>query len=642
MKLAADLKEELKDIFGNATLSSQPPERRNITHKILNVYRSCMNENISEAKGMEALREIMREVGVAMWPVTSTNVNIPDWKKTFTKLVVNIGLSPLLNLFVSQDVRDVTKYVLEMDQHSFGIIGRNQFLNQYDEHNCQIIRAYKQYIMGVTNLMNDGNMEEEDLRALADEIVDFEVQIANRTRSQEERRDYDAMYQKVTLLEMQEKLPKFPWLEFFTDVFKNVNKTIDGNEPVVVWEMGYYESVLDFLETVNRSTVHNYFGFKVVSGLAQRTSDSLLKIQFELDKAVTGVKKVRERWDRCIGDLQAYAEHALGRIYVETMFKPEAKKEMETFVEELKRAFHGLIKNKTWMDESTKGKALKKVETMQQKIGYADWLMNNSYLEEKYKYVEMFQPDTPYVTVTANLLKNLAFVELGHLHTYYNKTTEWRTGPAVVNAFYDPGSNDITFPAAVLQPPFYKYGLPLSLNIGAIGMVIGHEVTHAFDDTGSQFNAEGKLHNWWTNETRRAYTNLTGCFINQYGSINDSETSLLLNGVNTQGENVADNGGLIGAYLTYKALAKNDTEHPDLALPGLEHISSDQMLFISNAVVWCTNMRQPALRRLIEYDPHAPPKYRIIVPMSNLPEFAEAFACQEGKQMNPQKKCRVW
>ncbi|XP_064466156.1 neprilysin-2-like [Ornithodoros turicata] len=146
--------------------------------------------------------------------------------------------------------------------------------------------------------------------------------------------------------------------------------------------------------------------------------------------------------------------------------------------------------------------------------------------------------------------------------------------------------------------------------MGAIGMAIGHEVTHAFDDTGSQFNAEGQLHNWWTNKTRKAYTNLTECFVQQYGSINDSETSLPLNGINSQGENIADNGGLLGAYLAYKTLAKNSTKYPDLALPGLEHISNDQMLFISNAVVWCTNIREEELRQMIQYDEHSPPKYR--------------------------------
>ncbi|XP_064467530.1 neprilysin-4-like [Ornithodoros turicata] len=644
-QLREALKTELKDILGNATLSYHgtfSTEHPNITHKILNAYQSCMNENISEDTSLEALRKIMSQVGVPLWPVSSTSVNIPDWTNTFTKLMTHLGLSPILYMGVDQDVKNVTSYTFQMDQHHFGIVGRNQFLNQSNEHNRNITDAYKQYIMGIANLTNNGTMNKDDLQALAKEIVDLEVQIANRTRSQEERRDYHAMYNKLSVGKLKQKFPKFPWRRFFKDVFQNISINIVQKEPVVVWEMEYYKSVLDFLNTVNRSTLHNYFGFKVVSNLGPYTSERFVHIELELEKAVSGVTKVTEKWDRCVEHLQRYAEHALGRIYVEKMFKPEAKKEMVTFVEELKKTFHKLISEKKWMDRKTKTEALKKVDTIEPKIGYADWLMNDSYLEEKYKYVQMFQKDTPYVTVAANLRKNRILTELSHLHTSYNKTTEWVTGPAVVNAFYNPGTNDILFPAAVLQSPFYKYGLPLSVNMGAIGMFIGHEVTHAFDDTGSQFNSEGQLHNWWTNNTRKAYTNLTECFVKQYGTINDSETSLLLNGINSQGENIADNGGLLGAYLAYKTLAKNSTQYPDLALPGLEHISNNQMLFISNAVVWCTNIREQALRQMIQYDTHSPPKYRIIVPMSNMPEFSRAFKCEENAPMNPQKKCRVW
>ncbi|XP_064466209.1 neprilysin-4-like [Ornithodoros turicata] len=315
---------------------------------------------------------------------------------------------------------------------------------------------------------------------------------------------------------------------------------------------------------------------------------------------------------------------------------------METLVEELRRTFRSLIESKAWIDQTTKTEALKKIDGLGSKIGYADRLMNDSYLEGKYKYVKKFSQNTPYVKIIANLLGNNAMQALEQLETYYNKSVEWYTGPAVVNAFYAPGSNDISFPAGILQPPFYEYGLPLSVNMGAIGMVIGHEVTHAFDDTGSQFDSDGKLHNWWTAETRKAFKEGAQCFIKQYGSIKDSQTSLMLNGVNTQGENIADNGGLFGAFHTYRTLLEEKQAYKDLALPGLENVTSDQMFFIANAMVWCQNTRERQLRHLIQYDVHAPAKYRIIVPMSNMPEFSEAFNCSASKPMNATRKCRVW
>uniref|UniRef100_A0A2R5L437 Putative peptidase family m13 includes neprilysin n=1 Tax=Ornithodoros turicata TaxID=34597 RepID=A0A2R5L437_9ACAR len=171
---------------------------------------------------------------------------------------------------------------------------------------------------------------------------------------------------------------------------------------------------------------------------------------------------------------------------------------------------------------------------------------------------------------------------------------------------------------------------------------MGHEVTHAFDDKGSQFNAKGELLNWWSNDTRTKYQELKKCFIDQYRSINESQTCLPLNALNTQGEDVADNGGLLGAYLTYKRLTNNSENYPDLALPGLENFTSDQMFFISNAVVWCDTMHDEAMRQRIQYKPHSPAKYRTLVPMSNMEAFSAAFSCEEGKPMNRTKKCRLW
>ncbi|XP_064467662.1 neprilysin-4-like isoform X2 [Ornithodoros turicata] len=640
--LRADLERELKDILGNATLSFQKPEMTNITHKILRAYQSCTNESISVDKSMEALREIMSNVGIAKWPVSYTDTDIPEWKETFTKLVLKLGLTPVVNLYVSQDLGNVTNYALQMDQHVFGIVGRNQFLNQSNQHNGKIIEAYKQYIVNITTIMTNGTADQEAARTFADEIVDFEVQIANRTRSQEARRNYIARYNKVTVGGLQKNHSEFPLLEIVKNIFNNISISVDEEEPVIVWETDYYKSVLDFLGTVNRSTLHNYFGFQVLLNLGQRTSERFRNLEHELRNAVTGAAKPKERWVTCINDLQKYASFALGRIYVGKMFTPAAKEETETFVKELKKTFHALIEEKEWMDNGTKGEALKKVDSMTPKIGYADWLMDDCYLEEKYKYVEMFEPDTPYVKVITNLFKNLGLTKLGNLHTSYNKTTEWLTGPAVVNAFYHPGNNEITFPAGVLQPPFYKYGLPLSLNMGGIGVIIGHEVTHAFDDKGSQFNSKGELLNWWTNDTRTAYKDLKQCLIEQYGSIKESQTCLPLNSLNTQGEDVSDNGGLLGAYLTYKRVANNSEKYPDLALPGLENFTSDQMFFISNAAVLCNSMRTPAMRHRIQYIPHTPSKYRTQVPMSNMPAFSEAFTCENGTTMNPYKRCRVW
>ncbi|XP_064468639.1 neprilysin-1-like [Ornithodoros turicata] len=222
-QLKADLETELKDVLGNATLSFHPPDSPNITHKILRAYQSCMNENTSEENSTEALRGILRDVGIAKWPVSYTDADIPEWNETFTKLVLKLGLTPVVTLYVLEDLRNVTNYVLQMDQHIFGTVGRNQFLNQSNQHNRKIIEAYKAYIVNVTKLMTNGSTGHKDPSALADEIVDFEVQIAN-----------------------------FPFMEIVKNIFNNISIRVDEKEPVIVWDTEYYKSVFDFLGTVNR------------------------------------------------------------------------------------------------------------------------------------------------------------------------------------------------------------------------------------------------------------------------------------------------------------------------------------------------------------------------------------------------------
>ncbi|XP_064467526.1 neprilysin-1-like isoform X2 [Ornithodoros turicata] len=599
-------------------------------------------KDVPQGESFEALQGLMSGVGLAVWPVFSPSVRVPKWQDTFRNIFVKLGLSPIFSVGVAQDLKEPTTFTLQMDQLTFGVVGRNQFLNQTEEVNRQIIAAYKEYIMGITKLVTSGGISHQKLRAFADDIVELETELAKRSRAQEERRDFTAMYKKKTIYELEKELPQVNWLDFFNSMLREVNITVNETEPVVVLEMEYYKSTLDLLTTFDKVALHNYFGFKVVSSLGPDTSEKFRYLLFELNKVAAGVKQMQERWMWCIQELQFNADNALGRIYIEKKFSSDAKRETVTLVKELRRTFHTLIKTKKWMDKKTKKQALKKVDTLGSKIGYAEWLMNDTHLETKYKYIKNFTVDTPYVEIIANFYENDVLLSMERLHTYYNKTIEWVIGPAIVNAFYNPNNNDVSFPAGILQPPFYEYGIPLSLNMGAMGSVIGHEITHAFDDTGSQFDASGRLHNWWSKRTKKAFNKGAQCFIDQYKSIKDNQTSLYLNGVNTQGENIADNGGLLGAFLTYKRLTGSAYESPDLALPGLESVTGEQMFFIANAIVWCHNTREAELRQEIQYEPHSPARYRIMVPMGNLPEFSKAFKCSSGSRMNPAKKCRIW
>ncbi|XP_054931289.1 neprilysin-2-like [Dermacentor andersoni] len=200
----------------------------------------------------------------------------------------------------------------------------------------------------------------------------------------------------------------------------------------------------------------------------------------------------------------------------------------------------------------------------------------------------------------------------------------------------------MVFPSGILQGVFYQFGLPRSLSFGAIGTVVGHEMTHGFDDTGSQFDADGRLKQWWTDQTRTQFDQKAKCFIEQYGNITDEEANMTLNGINTVGENIADNGGIRMAYQAYERLLKEEYKGVDTRLPGLTHLSGNQLFFIAEAMVWCSRYRKKMRQLQIQYDPHSPAEYRVNIPMQNMEEFATVFKCANDSKMNPEKRCRLW
>ncbi|KAM7311130.1 neprilysin-1-like [Ixodes scapularis] len=309
---------------------------------------------------------------------------------------------------------------------------------------------------------------------------------------------------------------------------------------------------------------------------------------------------------------------------------------MDTLVGVLNSTYGEMLENNTWMDNSTRKEAKEKLQKMVAKIGYPSWILNETYLDGLYEYVPAIFLNYSFLNVLHGLNLNRDIQDLLSLRKPYKKEDEWLTGAAVVNAFYGHLTNDITFPAGILQPPLFQDGMPSSVNMGAIGMVIGHEITHGFDDGGSQFDGDGQLRNWWTESAEKEFVKRAQCFIDQYSNVTVKEVNLTLNGINTQGENIADNSGLRAAYLAFRKF--NDT---DQVLPGL-NLTGDQLFFLSNAMVWCHNIREERLRYDVQYDPHSPGKYRVNLPMGNSPDFLRVFSCSPNSTMNITNKCTMW
>ncbi|XP_077550022.1 neprilysin-1-like [Haemaphysalis longicornis] len=307
-------------------------------------------------------------------------------------------------------------------------------------------------------------------------------------------------------------------------------------------------------------------------------------------------------------------------------------------------AFNDTLRQSTWMDAETRSEAKLKLQEMGRKIGYPDWLLNPTSLDEFYKYIPRLNTSTPFLSLWRSITSNSWKTMLDKLRSPYDADKSWIVGPAVVNAFYSPYGNEIVFPAALLQGVFYQPDLPRFLNIGAIGSVIGHEITHGFDDIGSQFDAEGRLRDWLSKSTRRTFGEKSQCFVKQYGNIYDKEAGMKLYGENTLGENIADNGGLRTAFKVYKETFKEECNGKDARLQGLEELSGEQLFFISNAMVWFDLARPREKKFNIQYDPHSPSEYRINVPMRNMAEFSTVFNCAPRSRMSPDRKktCVLW
>ncbi|KAH6931898.1 hypothetical protein HPB50_001394 [Hyalomma asiaticum] len=670
---------------------------QNVTDQVVLAYHCCTNESISEETKYAALRAMFSSVGIHDWPRPVGWLEAPSWEELFVQAYTKTGLSFIMATGVGVDLKNTSVYVISFDQPGFGI-GRNQLINMTTPNNEPIVRAYKKYMAGSIRFMQP-SLSDSAVDAVVEDIINFESQLARRTRSPEDRRVFDTMYNRRTVANLSAEFPqassllislraqremrkrgrekvvlrfrcfsrtsllapggdvehverdckqyalrklyafrlreKVDWLTILNRIFEPINLTMTEEEDVVMREPEYYNSTLDFLKTVEGATIYNYVGWRLMQNFGPTSSKLLRKLEFDFVRVVQGVEKILPIWQRCIGSISALLDHPMGRLYIDKEFSPQAKEDMDSLVADLKVAFSALLQQNDWMDDYTKEQAANKSSPE-----FKGFVSHDVFFFSVFQ-IKPIIPGTPFLKVYLNVRFNGMVKRLQKLRTTFNRSEEY-VGSAVVNAFYNRVANSIAFPAGILQSPFYGYGLPPSVNMGAIGSIIGHEITHGFDDAGSQFDFEGNLRNWWTHDTRNKFLERAKCFIDQYGTIVDPQADMNLNGINTQGENIADNGGIREAFRAYRISLAKLGKPNGIALPGLERFTSDQMFFISTATAWCTNMRTQELKNDIQYDTHSPSKYRVNIPMGNLVEFSHAFGCPEGTPMNLTHKCILW
>ncbi|CAD5115683.1 DgyrCDS4635 [Dimorphilus gyrociliatus] len=498
--------------------------------KAKTLYRSCINTTRIEQEGVRVLEKFLKSMGG--WPVVDPNWHEDKWKleTVLTKLRKSHRQKILIRSEVGPDDKNSSMYILQIDQGDLGMPG----IEYYSEKR-KVFEAYHRYMIEIAILM--GATPEKARREMND-VIKFEKRLAEITIPKDDRIDTSQMYDKKTVEELQKVVPQFNWLEYFNG-FLLVK--IDESEPVVSMATKYFVKFGDLLQNTSKRTIANYLIWRTllrfIPDLPKKYQDARLTYK----RLAMGIKRDVVRWQKCVGYINDKLGLAVGRMFVKENFKKESKESVSEMISDIREAFNEILEENDWMDEETKKVAEEKANAMKERIGYPDFILNSTKLDEFYSRIVVSEND---------YFQNVLNVEEFNSYETYRKLRKpvdsdfWAHIPAQVNAYYNPNTNDILFPAGILQPIFYSKNFPKSLNYGGIGVVIGHEITHGFDDKGRQYDKNGNLKQWWKNSTVKAFRDRAQCMIDQYSQYELKPFNFSINGKLTQGENIADNGGL--------------------------------------------------------------------------------------------------
>lgn len=522
----------------------------------------------------------------------------------------SIGAPGLFSLYVDADDKASTKYITILQQGGLGLQDRDYY-TRTDEKSVELQKAYQAHMGRMLVL---GGATEAEAAAQVAAIYALESRIAGQHMTLVEQRDPQKVYNKMTLAELTEKAPGFPWADFFAAV------GIPASEHLNVRQPGYFTAMAAMMGDVELTTWRAWLRWGLLRSSASYLPKAFVEEAFSFyGKTLTGAEKMRERWKRVLGVVDGALGEAAGQLYVEKAFPPAAKQRMLGLIDNLKVSLHESIEALDWMSAETKRRARKKLDTLLVKVGYPDQWRDYSTLPVK--------RDSYLNNVRASNMFDLKR-SLAKLGKPVDRT-EWYMSPPTVNAYYNPSANEIVFPAGILQPPFFYLDADDAVNYGAIGMVIGHELTHGYDDSGRQYDELGNLSDWWTPADAEAYKTRTALMVKQYAAY-EVLPGVFLNGELTLGENIADLGGLKVAFAALRRATERAGAASSEKLGGL---TREQRFFHAYAQAWRMNMREPELRRRAVTGPHSPARYRVIGPLSNLPEFHAAFGCKDGDAM---------
>lgn len=597
-------------------------------------YKVCMNTSAIDADGIKTVQEIIKDLGG--WPVVEGKAwkeQQFDWQWSVFKFRKHgLGTDNFISFNLYPDFKNSSRRIINLDQVELELDRENWITGLKDN----VVKAYFNYMVEVAVIFGaERKFAEYELEVM----IRFRGELAKITIPPEERRNETALYNPMTIRELQEMYPSIKWLEFINNVLAFTDRGMTISDSVVINVPQYISELEKLLQKTSKRVQANHAIFQAVRSLQAYLPEKIRKLQDKFESVLYGTTTRMVKWRECINNAKDMLGQAAGALYIRKYFSEDARKSAVEMVTNIRSTFVDILRMLTWMDESTKSTAIDKALAVNADIGYAVELLDDRKLEEYYEPLLNFHT-TNYIYFIGNITMFKTDKTVGLVWKPLNKT-DWvtRPSPIVINAFYDPSENGIQFPAAILQGIFFDSDRIHAMNYGSIGQIIGHELTHGFDDEGKQYDKNGNLRNWWDKETDKAFSEKARCIIDQYNNITVPEVQLNLHGIHTQGENIADNGGLKEAYLAYQSWAA--VNGPESQLPG-HNYTANQLFWISVANTWCTCHRKESLRQDILTDSHSPPKYRVLVPLRNSEYFHKDFNCKEGSNMNPKDKCSVW
>ena len=591
--------------------ASKPQKQGTLGQKIGSLYNLLMDSVRLNREGWRPIKPTLDKIAAIK--------NRKEYQLVCAQLDRNGGSTMMFGIGAGADQKDSEWNLVAVGQGGLGLGERDYYLSD-DAQNKRVLEAYKQYLKKLFTLTG---ADEATAEKKTQAVIAIETEIAKASYDKVKQRDIDANYHKMTYTQLISDFPGIDWGNVFLasgfPAFDYVD--VGQPEPIHAVEKILAETPLDDLKTYAQS--------KVISGATSKLSDDFRKASFELRKAMVGSKQDQPRWKRAVAVVSDRLGEAIGKMYVERYFPESSKKRMLELVHNLQTALAQRIDEATWMGDATKAQAKDKLSNFIVKIGYPD----------KWKNYDGLQ-----VNDSLSLYENLCNISRWATDDYIAKRvnkkvdkTLWQMTPQTINAYYDPSTNEICFPAAILQPPFFDPNADDAVNYGAIGGVIGHEMSHGFDDQGSQFDKYGNQRNWWTAQDKKNFDARTKVLADWFSSF-DVLPGIKVNGKQTLGENIGDNGGL---NISFRALQNSMKEHPLAVKDGF---TPEQRFFLAWGRVWASNMTDEVVKYLLTVDVHSPNYARVNAALPMIDAWYKAFNVKKGDKMfvPKNKRAHVW